>query len=227
MTAGTRSPVAVHSSTPAELAERLAVERLEVPFLIWRNQTGRQLFRAIDRGERALTIGRRAGSDVLIDDDEVSRLHAELELIGEDWTIADDGLSRNGTYVAGDRVLGRRRLRDCDLVTVGRTTLQFRCPQPDSDLTRSAVGMPADGQVSAADRCVLVALCRPLRDAASSLPATNQQIAEELCLSVPAVKKRLGALFEQFGIAELPQNHKRVALAQAAIHDGVVGVGEL
>ena len=227
MIAGPRSPIAMHSSTPAELAERLAVERLGVPFLIWRDRSGRQLVRAIDPGERALTIGRRAGSDVLIDDDEVSRLHAELELIGEDWTIVDDGLSRNGTYVAGDRVLGRRRLRDCDPVTVGRTTLQFRCPQAESDLTRSAVGMAIAGQVSAADRCVLVALCRPLRDAPSSLPATNQQIADELCLSVPAVKKRLGALFHRFGIAELPQNQKRVALAQAAIHDGVVAVGEL
>ena len=81
--------------------------------------------------------------------------------------------------------------------------------------------------MSAAGRGVLVALCRPLRDGQGSLPATNQQIAEELCVSVPAVKKRLGALFERFGVAGLAQNQKRVALARAAIEDGVVASDEL
>jgi hypothetical protein len=103
----------------------------------------------------------------------------------------------------------------------------FRCPEPAADRTKSAVGVPAAAGVSAADRCVLVALCRPLRDAATTLPATNQQIADELHLSVPAIKKRLGGLFEQFGLDALPQNEKRVALAQRAIRTGVVAPGEL
>jgi pSer/pThr/pTyr-binding forkhead associated (FHA) protein len=37
----------------------------------------------------------------------VSRLHAKLERIGGAWTIVDDGLSRNGTFVNGQRVIGR------------------------------------------------------------------------------------------------------------------------
>lgn len=59
------------------------------------------------------------------------------------------------------------------------------------------------------------------------MPASNQQIADELFLSVPAVKKRLGALFEQFGVSELAQNGKRTALAHAVIRSGVVAPGEL
>ena len=31
-----------------------------------------------------------------------------LERLGDDWLLADDGLSRNGTYVNGERVDGRR-----------------------------------------------------------------------------------------------------------------------
>ena len=31
-----------------------------------------------------------------------------------DWTVVDDGLSRNGTYVNGERIHGRRRLVDGD-----------------------------------------------------------------------------------------------------------------
>jgi pSer/pThr/pTyr-binding forkhead associated (FHA) protein len=222
------SPIAPHASTPAELQQRLAIERRGDPFLLYRDPDGRQVIRAIAPDERTLAIGRRPGAAVRIDfDEEVSRLHAELELVGEDWTIADDGLSRNGTYLGGTRIHGRRRLSDGDIFLVGKTAILFRCPESASDRTKSAIGVPAVAGVSATDRCVLIALCRPLRDMPNSLPATNQQIADELHLSIPAVKKRLGGLFEQFGLVALGQNEKRVALAQAAIRSGVVAPGEL
>jgi pSer/pThr/pTyr-binding forkhead associated (FHA) protein len=61
-------------------------------------------------------------------DREVSGLHAELERVGEDWVLLDDGLSRNGTYLNGERVAGRARLRDGDLVRAGRTIVLYRRP---------------------------------------------------------------------------------------------------
>ena len=54
-------------------------------------------------------------------DSEVSRLHAQLEPVGRDWIVVDDGLSRNGTFVNGERVNGRRRLRDGDRLVFGET----------------------------------------------------------------------------------------------------------
>ena len=46
-------------------------------------------------------------------------MHAALERAGEEWTVVDDGLSHNGTFVAGERVTARRRLRDGDVIAIG------------------------------------------------------------------------------------------------------------
>ena len=64
---------------------------------------------------------------------------------------------------------------------------------------------------------MLEALCRPLSGPGYAAPASNQQIAEELVLSVETVKGTLKALFERFGLEELPQNQKRAALAARAL----------
>jgi DNA-binding NarL/FixJ family response regulator len=63
---------------------------------------------------------------------------------------------------------------------------------------------------------VLEALCRPLDSAAYAAPASNQQIADELFLSVETVKGTLKALYERFALEALPQNQKRAALAARA-----------
>ena len=71
-------------------------------------------------------------------------------------------------------------------------------------------------------RRVLVALCRPLQDSAYATPATNREIADEIHLSVDAVKAHLRVLFERLGIDGLPQNQKRARLAAVALVDGLV-----
>ena len=48
-------------------------------------------------------------------------------------------------------------------------------------------------------------------------PASNQQISEELYLSLDAVKANLRAMYQLFGVARLPQNQKRAQLAERAI----------
>ena len=75
---------------------------------------------------------------------------------------------------------------------------------------------------------MLVALCRPYKDGSSfSTPATNQEIGDELHLSVDAVKTHMRALFEKLGVGDLPQNQKRVALVERAMQTGAVKRGEL
>ena len=79
----------------------------------------------------------------------------------------------------------------------------------------------------ASQRRALIALCRPFKDSAYATPATNQQIADELVVSVDAVKSTLRALFEVFGVDDLPQNQKRASLALQALRTGVVSRREL
>jgi hypothetical protein len=69
---------------------------------------------------------------------------------------------------------------------------------------------------------VLVALCRPFKETSGYVtPATNQQIAAELFLSVDAVKTHLRALFAKFWVEQLPQNQKRVRLVELALTGAV------
>ena len=59
-------------------------------------------------------------------DAEVSGLHAELQCVGGEAIVVDDGLSRNGTFLNGQRVTGRARMRNRDQLRLGRTVLAFR-----------------------------------------------------------------------------------------------------
>src|SRR6202142_2906776 len=108
-----RSPLAAHASTPVELKQRLEAERSGQPHLIYRDLERRQVIYELSRDRDRVPIGRRPESDVsLAWDREVSRLHAELRRVGRDWTIVDDGISRNGSFVNTLRLQGRHRLID-------------------------------------------------------------------------------------------------------------------
>jgi pSer/pThr/pTyr-binding forkhead associated (FHA) protein len=223
-----RNPVP--AETARELKARIEAERRGVPFLVYRDAQGQQLIRELDGGRDQLTVGRSEAADVSLEfDPGVSRVHAELERLGDDWTVADDGLSRNGSFVNGERVVGRRRLRDGDALRVGDTLVLFRSPvQAAGDETVPATDRPDVSRVTDTQRRVLVALCRPFREGSEfASPATNQQVADEVFLSVDAVKANLRALFETFEVGDLPQNQKRVRLAELALRSGVISPRDL
>jgi hypothetical protein len=136
--------------------------------------------------------------------------------------LVDDGLSRNGSFVNGERILGRRRLDDGDVLRIGRTNLVFRAPGPQPEST--AVGDPAAlVRLTDGERRVLVALCRPLAvPGTAAVPAGNREIATELHLSPDGVKTHIRALFAKLGIEDLPQYRKRTELAQRALQAGLV-----
>ncbi len=224
------TPLGPHQSTPAELKERLAAERGGDPFLVYRDGDGAQRIVALSEQRRRMTIGRSHENDVSLSwDGEVSRLHAEIERVGDHWLVVDDGVSRNGTFVGGERVNGRRRLQDGDLVRVGMTAIVYRHPSGRATITtRLSDQRDVAATVTDAQRRVLVALCRPFKGGVSNaVPATNPQIAAELVLSVAAVKTHLRALFKVFGIDELPQQEKRRQLVALAFTAGLVSDRDL
>ena len=83
------------------------------------------------------------------------------------------------------------------------------------------------GDLPPTQRQVLVALARPYKHDEFATPATNQEIADELYLSVDAVKSHLRTLFQRFGIEHLPQNQKRSRLVAEALQSGVVSTRDL
>ena len=225
------SPLAPHAASPAEVKERLEVERQGHSFLVYREPEGKQLIHQLDGAAgNKITVGRAASCDIALDwDDQVSGVHAELELIGESWAVIDDGLSRNGTFVNGERVQGRRRLLTGDAVRFGMTVAVFRSPaEAGAGTTRVADSFPVAASLSDAQRRVLVALCEPFKQARPfATPATNQEIAERLHLSVDAVKTHLRTLFRKFEIEDLPQNQKRVRLVECAFESGLISERDL
>jgi hypothetical protein len=226
---GSPSPLKAHSASPAELRERIEAERRGRPFLVFRGDDRGQRIVDLDAHGHRLSFGRGLSNDVsLPHDTEVSRLHAELECIGGEWTVSDDGLSRNGTYVNGQRISGRHRLRDGDVIRVGRTSIAYRRPETeDSQPTQIAGERLTLGELPPTQRQVLVALARPYKHDEFAVPATNQEIASELHLSVDAVKSHLRSLFLRFGIEHLPQNQKRSRLVAEALQSGVLATRDL
>ena len=141
------------------------------------------------------------------------------------WTTVG---SRNGSFVNGKRVHGRRALRPGDVLAIGQTTLTYVAPAAQEE-ERTAPAQRRQGAppISAAQRRVLVALCRPIGDGGFAVPPSNRELAAALSLSVETVKFHLHALFEAFGIADVPQHQKRATLARIALEQGVVSPHEL
>lgn len=105
----------------------IAAERRGMPFLFLRDGDGTQVIVSLE-AER-FVLGRAPGRDLEIPwDPRVSGVHACLERRGSRWVIQDDGLSRNGTFVEGERLHGQRTLRDGDVIQIGETRLGFRDP---------------------------------------------------------------------------------------------------
>ena len=157
---------------------------------------GRQHLVSLDGEATRLPIGRAHDVAIRITgDSQVSRVHAELELVGEHWVVADEGLSRNGTYLNEARITGRRRLADRDVVRVGLTSIMFREPQALAE-SSTMLGDNAElaASITPAQRRVLVALCRPVSgETAHATPATNPQIAAELFLPSRRSRRICGA----------------------------------
>jgi pSer/pThr/pTyr-binding forkhead associated (FHA) protein len=208
----------------SDVKARLEAERAGRPFLLYQDGDDRQQLFAFEPGSAGVSVGRRQPSDLLLEwDDQVSRLHARFEPVPDGWDVVDDGLSRNGTFVNEERLTGRHRLRDGDTLRFGATTIAFRSPGPAQPAASDAAGTPSPSGLSTTQRRVLVALCRPFKGRSGfASPATDQQIAEELFLSVGSVQTHLRVLQAKLGVDGSLGNETRVRLVERAISAGLI-----
>jgi hypothetical protein len=75
-------------------------------------------------GSGGAVLGRSREADVQVEDQNVSRKHAELRPSGASWTVRDLG-STNGVKVNGRRIQGAQSLRSGDTITLGTSDIVF------------------------------------------------------------------------------------------------------
>ncbi len=85
--------------------------------------TGEFRGREIDVLSETITVGKSRSCDVVLPDDSVSRVHAEIRREGDAYRLRDRG-STNGSYVGGARVTDAY-LKPGDVLGVGKVQLRF------------------------------------------------------------------------------------------------------
>ncbi|HWE58970.1 MAG TPA: DUF3662 and FHA domain-containing protein [Solirubrobacteraceae bacterium] len=101
----------------AEPLEENATVRQQRALLIY---GGRRLM----VGPRGATLGRSRECEIVVDDANVSRQHAELRPRGGAWVVSDLG-STNGTRVNGRTITGPEVVRPGDEIEVGSSLITF------------------------------------------------------------------------------------------------------
>ena len=86
----------------------------------------------------SMTIGRAEGNDIPIPEESVSQHHALIERHGDDYVIRDTR-SSNGVWLGTERI-ERHRLRDGDVLSLGRAKLVFKGGFASDELT--LIGTP-------------------------------------------------------------------------------------
>ena len=137
MTDGKRNDAATGTVLDAKLAPRRLKEGL-VPsdtgiYLRVEEGPGQREVYTLSTGGVYL-IGRK-GADIVIEDEKVSRKHAEIGLYGPGAYVLRDLASTNGTLLNGRRVSEKAKLRHWDLIRVGDTELRFAMVEEAVDLS--------------------------------------------------------------------------------------------
>jgi len=233
-------PAKAHSAAESEALA--GAERSGRPFLLFKDRDDRQQLFLFAPDSVSVSVGRRSSSDLALDwDDQVSRQHARFERVADAWLLVDDGLSTNGTFVNDELISGRRALSDGDTLRFGSTTVTFRSPrpeQPQPEIRRSernagvampeARDAPAAVVLSTTQRRVLAALCRSYkrRDDFAG-PATDDQIADELVLSVSEVRAHVKVLCAKLDVEPSSKCDTRARLAERAFSAGLISDRDL
>jgi pSer/pThr/pTyr-binding forkhead associated (FHA) protein len=89
-------------------------------------------------GAGPLSLGRDAGSDVVVSGSEVSRQHAEIRSEADGYRLFD--LSVNGTFVNGERIGKTHLLARADVIRIGNDEFRFYA---DAASPSSAPAAPA------------------------------------------------------------------------------------
>ena len=117
-------------------------------------EEGRSIAFSLPEGET--TVGRHPGSGIHLIGGTVSGAHARITKNGDNHFL-EDLESRNGTFVNGERIAQRTKLKHKDRILFGRVQMQFDAPELASKATVSSAAKDTVN-VSAAQAAVLAGL---------------------------------------------------------------------
>ncbi len=204
--------------------ELSSMERRARPFVLFHSGDGDQHIVDLDAARSPLTIGRRSSNKIsLFWDQDVSRVHAYLERSGDGWELVDEGRSRNGSYVNGERVDGRRKLRDADVMRLGTTVLLYRAPTSAVKMLRRETGVTANVSIRTAsqlgkdDLAVLRSLARAVEQSHGKADLrAERRAADALNRGPEDIEAALYLLYRRFGVAHLAEDERRIRLLERA-----------
>jgi len=150
--------------------------------------------------EGRTVLGRGEGCEVRLEDEAVSWDHLEIIRRGPSL-MATDLDSRNGTILNGEMLDRARRLRNGDVIQLGRFRLELSLPPQIRH--EGTVAAPAGAVLLTSDeREVAGALVAPYRAPAvrAGRPATRAEVADALHVSERTVQRRLDALAAKLDI---------------------------
>ena len=78
----------------------------------------------ISLGDRVTSVGRSSECSITLNDQNVSRRHAEVRPTSRGYVVVDLG-STNGTLVNGTRIRDEQAIADGDILSFGSTNVRF------------------------------------------------------------------------------------------------------
>jgi predicted component of type VI protein secretion system len=105
-------------------------------------RSGPEPGKAYELTNSEIYIGRDIHNDVVINDAEVSRKHARMEIQAGGYVLEDLG-STNGTFVNGQRLMGPHVLRPNELIMLGENVSLVFETRYDAGETVAAASQPA------------------------------------------------------------------------------------
>lgn len=175
-------------------------------------------------GER-VTLGRAPDNQIVLHDERASRYHAEIFATDAGWVVRDLA-SRNGTLLAGERLVADRPLTVGDVLRIGLAEVAYCEGDPDADtsgsLATAGTGtMPADldsWRASITHRRASSRLLEDIGTAASTTPRVSHAAA--------ALCRLAFGLGRATSLPEIARLALAAALADTAATMGVVFLPE-
>ena len=173
-----------------------------------------------------LTIGREGNCDMCISDTLASRLHARV-MADRVGYLVEDMKSRNGTQVNGLRITQPMRLRDGDVITIGRTNIRFSggpapLPAPDGHqilLTMSAgqQGFLGEGQSTDSIKSAF-----PRLQALYAVLEAVSSLEDEREVGNVVLKQLFRLISAERGVILLQEQNGELQTLSALLRDGTV-----